>query len=1133
MHMGGRLVVSLILLAGLAREASGDSEGDGVALFEARIRPVLVEHCYKCHSGQAEKLKGDLRLDTKADVLKGGKDGPVLVPFEPDKSRLIEAIRWTNPDLQMPPRHRLGPGQVADFVQWVKLGAPDPRGAAPPAIPSSAPVIAIDYATARSTWAWGLPKDHSIPPLKDAGWCKSPIDRFILSKLEHKGLKPAPPADKHTLIRRAYFDLVGLPPKPEEVEAFVADKSPDAFARVIERLLASPRYGERWGRHWLDVVRYADAFDSRSVKGDTIGPGDISEAWRYRDWVVQAFNQDLPYDQFILNQVAGDLLPGKQPGELNAGGLVATGMYVIGNWPGGDADKEKMMTDIVDDQIDVTGRAFLGMTLACARCHDHKFDPIGMEDYYGLAGIFFSSHILPSPGAKTEGSPVLRTPMASQADLDRRKEHDTHIAELQKKLEQITDEQFTKLARGMLPASDRYLAAVREWSQQELDRASAKLEPLAKDRDLDAWVLARWIDYLGPALRGQPPRKLLTKAIHTIRGIAGVDGWRGADGRDCPNVAINSTDHPVSFLTLTLPPRSVGVHPGPSTGVAVGWTSPITAHVRIRGKVIDADPNCGDGIDWRIEHVRDRGIETLASGSFPNGGNQEFAQGQGATTLGAVDVKAGDLLQLTVFPKADYSCDTTVVELEITERDGLHRTWNLVRDVVPDALVGEKGNPHADTLGNDGVWQFFEAGEEKAAPATTPDSVLTRWLQGKAEAIVVRDALVALDRRPAEAAKPGKPAAPDAKLYEDLTSPRGPFWGPVRNDTSRLPLETRQELARANDELAQLRKVSFPPLAFANAMVEGGTPQSEYEGVHDGYLLNRGRYDRKGDRVPRCFPRLLAGEHQPTITQGSGRLELARWIASPDNPMTAKVMVNRIWQHHFGEGIVRTPNNYGKLGVPPTHPELLDWLALRFIDSGWSIKSMHRLILLSAAYQQSSEGEPATMNADPANELFGRMNRQRLEAEPMRDAMLAVTNTLDETPGGPSTANLNTPRRTLYLMTVRSDRSNYRMLFDAPDPTGIADHRIDSTVAPQALFLMNSPFALDKAKLRAGRVLSRDADEKGRIDWLYRLLYGRPPSQKELEIGRETLNQSGGSTQAAWEQYCQVLLCANEFVYVD
>jgi hypothetical protein len=648
-------------------------------------------------------------------------------------------------------------------------------------VPSASATDDAAIVAGRAAWAWALPRDHPLPPVNDPAWCISPIDHIILSHLEARGLKPAPQAEKSTLIRRAYFDLIGLPPSPEEVDAFVTDKSPDAFAKVADHLLASPHYGERWGRHWLDVVRYADAFDLRSIKGDTIGAGDISEAWRYRDWVVNAFNRDLPYDQFIVNQLAGDMLPAPDGAKPNVDGLVATSMYVIGNWPGGDADKEKMMADIVDDQVDVTGRAFLGMTLACARCHDHKFDPITQKDYYALAGIFFSSHILPAPGEKTAGSPVSRIPLSPPDVVEPRRRFEASLAELQKKI----------------------------------------------------------------------------------------------------------------------------------------------------------------------------------------------------------------------------------------------------------AAVAKKGG--AD-----------------------------------------------------------------------------------------------QERKQLQEQLAKLQSTAPPPYEVANAMQEGGVPQSQYAGVHDWYVLARGQYDHKGDKVARAFPRLVAGDVQPRITRGSGRLELAHWIASPDNPMTARVMVNRIWQHHFGDGIVRTPNNFGKLGVPPTHPELLDYLALRFIDSGWSVKQVHRLIMLSSVYQQSSEGDADAMKSDPDNLLFGRMNRQRLEAEPLRDAMLAVSGTLDEAQGGPPTRNLQSHRRTLYLMTVRSDRSNFRTLFDAADPTAIADHRIDSTVAPQALFLMNDGFVLEKATALAER-MKRECrgDDRAQVQSLYRLLLSRSPSDAEMGIATDAIKQEG------LQKFCQVLLCTNEFTYID
>jgi hypothetical protein len=1111
--------------------------------FENRIRPLLIDQCYKCHSAKAEKLKGELLLDSRDGVLKGGENGPVLTPGDPDKSRLIEAIRWTNKDLKMPPKHQLTGAQVADLVAWVKMGAPDPRTEVTK--PAAGP--AIDYAAARKTWAFRVPVEPTIPAVNDAAWCKSPVDNFILEKLEAKSLKPAPRADKRTLIRRAYFDLIGLPPKPGEVDAFLQDNSPDAFAKVVDHLLASPHYGERWARHWLDVVRYTDSFDQRGIGSE----GDCVYAWRYRDWVVKSLNQDLPYDQFVMNQIAGDLLPAKKPGEFNSDGVIATCMYVIGNWPGGDADRKKMMTDMADDQVDVTARTFLGITLACARCHDHKFDPIAQKDYYAMAGIFLSTHFLPNPGSPASGVGMLKIPLATPVEVERQKQYEAHTAELQKQLDQFIDAQYAAKARQALSRADEYLMAAAEYARRgDSDRQSASIDHLATGKKLDGYLLARWIEYLAPMWKSESPRRLLSRANHNIAGITGVDGWGCADGRPCPNVVVNNTAGPVSITTLTLPAKSIAVHPGPSTGVAVGWTSPISGTISISGKLIDADPNCGDGIDWRIERSRDRGAQTLASGSFPNGGTQALADGEGGAQLKSIEVKAGDLVQLTIYPKGDYTCDTTVVELEIAEHSGAKRVWNLVHDVLPDLLVAERGNPHSDAYSNAGVWEFFEAGEERQSNSAAPGSALQAWIAAASGqndpgqvaklAVAVRDALLAYDAKPTI---PAKPNNAEGKFYQDLTTPTGPFWGAARKDLNQLPPELKAAITKMADGLAGLKKNAPPPIEQAQGLIEGGIPQSEYEGVHDSHIMIRGRYDRPGPNVPRGFPTLLAGDHQPTITQGSGRRELARWVASPENPMTAKVMANRIWQHHFGQGIVRTPNNYGKLGIPPTHPELLDYLARRFIENGWSIKSMHRMIMLSAAYQQSSEPDASTLRADPDNLLFGCMNRRRLEAEPLRDSLLAVTGTLDETMGGPAFRDLATPRRTLYLMTIRSDRANYRMLFDAADPTAIVDSRTDSTVAPQALFLMNDPFVLDRGRVLAERVIKEQpADERARIQWLYQLLYSRPATDREMEIGlgalekiKKTKKSDGtlAATQSVWEQYCQVLLCANEFVYVD
>ncbi len=803
------LLLLLVFASGTMVTSAADKPSQPAAdFFEKEIRPLLAERCFKCHGGK--KTRANLKLTSRASILQGGDTGPAAVPGKPDESLFIQAVRHEG-ELKMPPNEKLNQQQIDKLTRWVQLGLPWPETS--PEITTAAAKPAPSYQISdeqRRFWSFQPVKVMPLPLVQDQTWSRSPIDRFILAKLQTRGLRPAQPADKRTLIRRATFGLTGLPPTPEEIDAFLADQSPDAFAKVVDRLLASPHYGERWGRHWLDVVRYTDSFDARILTG----PGtimDITEAYRYRDWVVKAFNQDLPYDQFLINQIAGDLLPPEEPGGINVPGIVATGMLAIGNWGGGDADKEKLLTDIVDDQIDVVSRAFLGLTVACARCHDHKFDPIPTEDYYSLAGIFMSTHILKDPGPKTDGPPMLRIPLLPKAEFERRQQLQARIKKLEEK-------------------------------------------------------------------------------------------------------------------------------------------------------------------------------------------------------------------------------------------------------VLKQKLVEE----------------LF---------------VRTQGLQ----------------------------------------------------DASRR-VASQAELAKLKGELEALQKASPGPIPYANGIQEGGCPQSPQAGIHDVRVHIRGRYDRLGKVVPRRFPRIIAGENQKPIDEGSGRLQLARWVASAKNPLTARVMVNRIWQHHFGEGLVRTPGNFGKLGEPPTHAELLDYLADQFVQSGWSIKELHRAIMLSTVYQQASVPAKETLAADPDNRLWGRMNRRRLEAEEIRDSLLAVSGQLDHAMGGRASQDFHVHRRTLYLMTIRSDRSSFRELFDAPDPTAIIDKRIASTVAPQALFLLNHPFALEQARLLAKRIVANGADDQGKIQRLYLLLFGRPPTDEERSIGLALLARSmghpenrgkGNGAELIWEEYCQVLLCANEFLYLD
>jgi len=1084
------LILTLLPIGALRAQ---DADHDGLEFFEKKIRPVLVDRCYSCHSAEAKKLKGNLYVDTRDGLLKGGDLGPSVMPGDPDKSLLIKAIRYVDQDLKMPPKGRLTDDVVADFVAWVKRGAPDPR------TKSATTKSGVDLESGRKWWAFQKPADPPLPQVK--GVAASPIDRFILAKLEEKGLRPAPPADKRTLVRRATFDLTGLAPRPEEVDAFLADESPDAFAKVIDRLLAAPQYGEKWGRHWLDVVRYADSGDARGMGS----PGDIAEAWRYRDWVVDAFNRDLPYDQFVLKQIAGDSLPGG----FDAGNLIATGVLAIGAWGNGDADKEKMITDIVDDQIDLVGRAFLGLTFACARCHDHKFDPITTEDYYGLAGIFFSSHIIPEPGPKTDGSKMLRIPLAPAAEVQAQKKQSDAIAALEKKLEKETDAAWSSVGKTLLSRTAPLLRAAAEHKTLS---PRPPIAEFAAQKDLPAWALSAWISYLGTGELG-----LLTRTSRDVHGKKGLHAWSGTNGADSPSVSVNTTDQELAFITIKMPAQTVAVHPSPNAGVAAAWKSPITGKVRVSGRVQDADAICGDGIEWTFDHLHG-GTRELARGAIPNGGMAPVPER-------TIDVKEGDLVQLVILPKKEYTCDTTVLEIAVAEVEGRKLSWSLTHDVVEGARAGSQANPM-------GVWCFYDMAKKSGSTALAPDSALAKWIGG-ADADDVQNALLVPD-----AAK-----GPNAKLLKDLTDPKGPFLGAARKEDAALPGEIREALAKMRAELAELKKTLPPPIPACHGALEGGCPQTSWAGFHDAPIHIRGRYDRLGAVVPRRFPKVLAGDAQQPVATGSGRLELARWMVSADHPLTAKVMANRLWQGHFGEGIVRTANNYGKLGTPPSHPELLDWLAREFVRVGWSMKAMHRQIMLSSTYRQSSIADPGTAKADPANQLFGRMNRRRLTSEELRDGLLAAADGLDRSMKGPSFLEIANGRRTLYLRTVRSDRSTYRMLFDAADPNAIVERRTDSTVAPQALFLLNHPFAMAQAKALAARVVKQaPAGDTARVQWLYALLYGRPATDREAKIGlavlsraREAGDQAGAGTPAEqlWEPYCQILLCSNEFMYVD
>ncbi|OWK46564.1 PSD1 and planctomycete cytochrome C domain-containing protein [Fimbriiglobus ruber] len=1050
----------------------------GTELFKSRVREVFVKNCLRCHGGK--KTEAGFDLATRDAALKGGEHGRAVVPGDAKGSLLYQLVAHQKmPD--MPENaDKLPESAIKTIAEWIDLGAP-----------YDAPLLGRD---AKSTLAgsgshWSFqPVVRSEPPqVKNTSWPRDPVDRFVLAKLEARGLKPAPAADRRTLIRRVTFDLTGLPPTPEAVEAFVADTTPNAYEKVIDNLLASPAYGEHWGRHWLDLVRYCDSFDSR-VTGKS--DHDCLDAWRYRDWVVASLNRDLPYDQFVRMQLAGDLLP--LPEAERPDGIVATGMLALGNWGGGDADKDKLLTDIVDDQIDVVGRSLLGLTIACARCHDHKFDPIATRDYYRLAGIFFSTHILPSVGLKTDGPPMLRIPLETATLVRQREDRERQLKDLEQALTAalVTQRERAKQRfRDQLPA---HLLAAHDLTDP------AALAAAAKAKNLNP----RWLRLCRGTVK-TAPGTLLGTHLPDALGIKGLHVWR--NHAECFSFTVNVSGNVAHVSTLAMPPKTIAAHPGSATDVALVWTSPVAGSIELRGKLTDLDASCGDGVTWELRVIPvPGGAASLAAGTIDNGRAEEFGRAKILTT----HVSPGDRIELVVKRRAEYTCDTTGLEFVVSQ--GAQK-WNAAADWVAAIPSGPA---------KVGPWTVEDVRDSTPPLPPAVAGALAKWATARADTVSgkrTRPALESAARETAAviSAAGGAPFIPATGDLSDLDTPEG-----------------RAAVDRIRTEIAGLKKELAAPRSLANGAQDGGVPGSPHAGIHDVKVHLRGRYDRLGDLVSRGFPAVIHVANPPEIQTGSGRKELADWITRADHPLTSRVIANRVWQFHFGEGLVRTPSNFGALGERPTHPELLDYLARTLVDGGWSLKAFHKRLLLTATYRQSAAADPATLAADPDNKLWGRYPRHRLEAEAIRDSLLFVAGKLDSARGGLATRDFNAPRRSLYLMTIRSDRTGFGPLFDAADSTSPVEKRTVSTVAPQALFLMNHPFVKKQAAALAARVLGQPGADADRLDFAARVVFGRAATSDERKIGLEFLKVSD-STREAWAAWCHLLLETNEFAVVE
>lgn len=917
-----RAIVSWLILGGSL--ASAQTTPEGIEFFEKKIRPVLAGKCYACHNAKMKTPLGGLRLDSREALLHGGDSGKAIVPGDPGASRLIQAISYKH-DLKMPPTGKLADEQISDFEAWVKMGAPDPREGDPK------PVAAkknYDFTEGRKFWAFQPVKRPPIPSIKNKAWVTSPVDAFLLVRLEQQDLTPASPADKRVLIRRVTFDLTGLPPSPAEVQAFVDDISPGAFRKVVERLLASPHYGERWARHWLDLVRYAE---TNGHEYDN----DKWEPWRYRDYVIRAFNEDIPYHQFVREHIAGDLLATKRL--RSDGGAFESPLGTTHLWfnevLNSATDSEKSRADDVDNQIDVASKAFLGMTVACARCHDHKFDPIPTADYYALAGVFHSTDI-------------------REATLDS-PDRTAKINDLSRRIRDLN-----------LPAAEPAKAEIKYRTEDKIFE------------QFNTSSFGKWVSQ-GAAF-GQKPAQ------------------GAADSRSAGSDVFSGTLTSAKFKT----------------------GKELFLHVRIGG------------------------------------------------------TKADPLLK---------------------ERGRLRFT------IVADGYKGQHIVPDGEPM----KWKTLRLTFERERICYF--EIVDRARDGH---IVVDEIVFSASKEPPETI--AAPVAP-AVIPEDVISKRREF-----------------ELQVPDSEFAIIAEDREP---------------------HDVRLHIRGNHKNLGDPVPRRFLQVVAGEKQPPVASGSGRLQIAEWMASAGNPLTARVMVNRIWKHHFGSGIVRSTDNFGKMGEAPSHPELLDYLASEFVASGWSIKAMHRLIVLSSAYQMASTGSEHAASIDPSNKLLQHMPVRRLEAEAIRDSILATAGTLDTKLFGPSipphisqyqdgrgkpkTGPLDgAGRRSIYVQVRRNFMTPLFLAFDYPSPISAIGARTVSTVPSQALMMMNNEFIAQQAAKWAERAIG-ESDPARRVDQMYLAAFARAPEASETaSILSFVKAQAARPEPEVWADVAHVLFNSAEFLYV-
>lgn len=944
---------TLILLIPLLCSHAMAADSEGLEFFELKIRPVLVEHCYECHSAESTALKGGLLVDSMPGLLQGGDSGTALIKHKPEESLLLEALKFES--FEMPPTGKLPDEVIADFEKWIAMGAPDPRTAL---VKSKHVAAAIDVEAGRQFWAFQPPEEHVVPEVTDKSWGRNWIDQFVLHRLEEKSLQPIHDAERAILLRRLAYDLTGLPPRPDQLEKVLYTDDPEGLENYIDELIATPQFGEHWGRHWLDVARYAD-----SNGGDF--NATFHNAWRYRNYVFDAFNNDKPFNEFVVEQIAGDLMESESR-EDRAENIIATGFLMFGAKMLSERDKEKLRMDVVDEQVTTIGKAFMGMTLGCARCHDHKFDPIPTTDYYAMAGILRSTKTLDGEIQKYVSN-WTRQPLPMDEE---------HAAAL---------DQYEQASKELKTEIKTY-----EKRLKTLEESSSKSQILKQGiilDDADAELIGNW--------------KASTYSKNFI-GKGYIHDDRQERGKK-----------KVIFKTNV----------------------PVDGEYEVRF----AFPGSGG---------RATNVPVLV----------KHAEGEASLKVDQ-SKQAPILTMLKPLGRFQFSKDKpAVIEITNTDADGY---------VIVDAI------------------QLVSV-QEIEESATGDDQELLTEIE-----------------------------------------------------------KVRNELKATQAKLKSLEENAPPPAPKALAVQE-----AEQQG--DYFVCIRGEHRNLGPKVSRGFLTVANYEGTPAIhPDQSGRLALAEWIADARHPLTARVYVNRVWHHLLGAGLVRSVDNFGTLGERPTHPLLLDQLAVKFIENDWSTKWLVREIVSSRTYRLSSQYDDDRWQADPENRLLWRANRKPLSAESIRDTMLLAADELTFKVGEAPVANLgtlvtqnnpddagvkleSTNIRTVYQPVIRNELPSIMRVFDFADPDFVSGQRAHTTVPTQALWMLNGPFISQKAKLVANRVAEQNLSTNSeRLERLFLLVLGRPPSDLEAQVGLEFIEDSSTSSEQSWTDLAHAIFASAGFRMLD